>query len=288
MILKRMQSTLQNLPQTQRLKQWVGMPVDLSRDGSSPDGQAADFTQAAAALNDAGADVSAKRKRPADLPENPYLTARRTWNDHVGSLVSQRQTWQFIGLFSLLIALVAVAGVIQIGSQSKFVPYIVQVDKLGQTLSAGPVNATDKADPRIVHAALADWINCVRMVTPDVALQRKCVFRTYSMLAPNDPATPKMNEWLNGHPEASPFKRAAKELVSIEIKTVIPQTPETWQIEWVETTRDRQGTLSGSPVNWRALVTTYSAEVTAQTTDEQLRNNPMSIYVRDFSWSRVN
>ena len=75
MILKRMQSTLQNLPQTQRFKQWVGMPVDLSRDGNSPDGQAADFTQAATAVNDAGADVSAKRKRPADLPENPYLGA---------------------------------------------------------------------------------------------------------------------------------------------------------------------------------------------------------------------
>jgi hypothetical protein len=30
--------------------------------------------------------------------ENPYLAARRTWNDHVGSVVSQRQTWQVIGI----------------------------------------------------------------------------------------------------------------------------------------------------------------------------------------------
>jgi type IV secretory pathway TrbF-like protein len=51
-----------------------------------------------------------------------------------------------------------------------------------------------------------------------------------------------MNEWLNGTPDSSPFKRAAKEMVSTEIKTVIPQTPDTWQVEWMETTRDRQGT----------------------------------------------
>ena len=67
----------------------------------------------------------------------------------------------------------------------------------------------------------------------------------------------------------------------------IPQTPDTWQVEWVETTRDRQGSPKSQPVTWRALVTTYIAEVTPSTTDEQLRNNPLSIFVRDYSWSRV-
>lgn len=71
--------------------------------------------------------------------ENPYLAARRTWNDHVGGVVSQRQTWQVIGILSLLIALAGVGGVIHIGSQSKFIPYVVEVDKLGQTVAAGPV-----------------------------------------------------------------------------------------------------------------------------------------------------
>lgn len=222
-----------------------------------------------------------------DATENPYLNARRSWNAHVGGVVSNLQTWQVIGILSLLIALASVGGVIQVGSQSKFIPYVVQVDKMGTAVAAGPVSASDKADPRVIHAAVSDWISCSRMVSPDVAMQRKCVFKVYSMLAPNDPATPKMNEWLNGTEEASPFKRAEKEMVNIEIKTVIPQTPTTWQVEWVETTRDRQGTSRTAPVTWRALVTTYQAEVTANTTDDQLRNNPLSVYVRDFSWSRI-
>ncbi|WP_442764041.1 conjugal transfer protein TrbF [Malikia spinosa] len=225
--------------------------------------------------------------RRAGEAENPYLAARRTWNEHLGAVVSQRQNWQVIGILSLLIALASVGGVIHIGSQSKYIPYVVQVDKLGQTVAAGPVQAAGKADPRVIHAAIADWIGCARMVSPDVAMQRKCVFKAYSMLAPNDPATPKMNEWLNGTPDSSPFKRAEKEMVSVEIKTVIPQTPDTWQVEWVETNRDRQGSPKSQPITWRALVTTYIAEVTPSTTDEQLRNNPLSIFVRDYSWSRV-
>ena len=218
--------------------------------------------------------------------ENPYLSARRTWNEHVGSVVSSRQTWQVVGILSLLIALAGVGGVIHIGSQSKFIPYVVQVDKMGQTIAAGPVTAADKADPRIVHATVADFITSARMVTPDVALQRKAVFKVYSVLSPNDPATAKMNEWLNGNADASPFKRAAKEMVNIEITSVIPQSPDTWQVDWTETTRDRQGALKGQPVPMRALVTVYTAEPTSQTTDEQLRNNPTGIYVRDYSWSR--
>lgn len=219
--------------------------------------------------------------------ENPYLSARRTWNEHVGSVVSSRQTWQVVGILSLLIALAGVGGVIHIGSQSKFIPYVVQVDKMGQTIAAGPVTAADKADARIVHATVADFIASARMVTPDVALQRKAVFKVYSVLSPNDPATAKMNEWLNGNADASPFKRAAKEMVNIEITSVIPQSPDTWQVDWTETTRDRQGALKGQPVPMRALVTVYTAEPTSQTTDEQLRNNPMGIYVRDYSWSRL-
>jgi type IV secretion system protein VirB5 len=219
--------------------------------------------------------------------ENPYLSARRTWNEHVGSVVSSRQTWQVVGILSLLIAVAGVGGVIHIGSHSKFIPYVVQVDKMGQTIAAGPVTAADKADPRIVHATVADFITSARMVTPDVALQRKAVFKVYSVLSPNDPATAKMNEWLNGNADASPFKRAAKEMVNIEITSVIPQSPDTWQVDWTETTRDRQGALKGQPVPMRALVTVYTAEPTSQTTDEQLRNNPMGIYVRDYSWSRL-
>lgn len=220
-------------------------------------------------------------------PENPYLAARRTWNDHVGSVVAQRQTWQVIGILSLLIALAAVGGMIHIGSQSKFIPYVVEVDKHGQTVAAGPLTAAAKADPRVVHASVAEFIGDARLVTPDVALQRRAVFRAYAKLSPNDPATAKMNEWMNGHAEASPFKRAETEMVSVEIKTVLPQSPDTWQVDWVETSRDRQGTVKGAPVTMRALVTVYTAEVSSQTTDEQLRNNPMSVFVRDFSWSRI-
>lgn len=218
---------------------------------------------------------------------NPYLTARRSWNDHVGGIVSSRQTWQVIGILSLLVALASVGGMIHIGSQSKFIPYVVEVDKSGQTVAIGPLQAASRADPRVIHASIAEFITDARTVTPDVALQRHAVFRVYAKLAPNDPATQKMNEWLNGSSGSNPFQRAETQMVDVEIKTVIPQTPDTWQVEWIETTRDRQGIPQAKPAIWRALVTVYLAEITPHVTDEELRKNPLSLYVRDYSWARV-
>nr|QDL89042.1 conjugal transfer protein TrbF [Sym plasmid] len=178
--------------------------------------------------------------RRAGEAENPYLAARRTWNDHVGSVVSQRQTWQVIGILSLLIALAGVGGVIHIGSQSKFIPYVVEVDKLGQTVAAGPVQAAGKADPRVIHAAVADWMSCARMVSPDVALPAQVRVQGVLDARPQRSGDAKDERVVERHADSSPFKRAEKEMVSVEIKTVIRKRPTPGKSSGWETTRDRQ------------------------------------------------
>jgi type IV secretion system protein TrbF len=224
--------------------------------------------------------------RRAGENDNPYLSARRTWNDHVGSVVSSRQTWQLLGILSLLIALAGIGGVVHIGSQSKFVPYVVEVDKLGQPVAVAPAQQAAAADQRVVRASVASFISDARLVTPDIALQRKAIFRLYSMLSANDAATAKTNEWMNGTDDSSPMKRATKETVSTEIISALPQTADTWQVDWTETVRDRQGVLKAPPFRMRALITVYTIAATPQTTVEQLLNNPLGIYVRDYSWSK--
>ncbi|WP_425327709.1 conjugal transfer protein TrbF [Pseudomonas nitroreducens] len=235
-------------------------------------------------------------KRPTEAPakaqsprgstlDNPYLTARRTWNDHVGSVVTSRQTWQVIGILSMMVALAGVGGIIHIGSQSRFIPYVVEVDKLGQPMAVAPAQVAARVDLRVIKSQVAGFVADARTVTPDVALQRKSIFRLYALMSPGDPATQKINEWLNGTKDSSPFVRAAEETVSVDIRSVMQQTPETWQVDWEEVTRDRQGVLKGR-ANWRALVTAYVAEPTTQTSEEQMRMNPIGTYVRDFSWSK--
>ena len=235
-----------------------------------------------------------KRKSVA-APSNPYVAARRTWNDHVGSLVTKAQGWQVIGILSLLVALTAVKGNVEIGKQSKFVPYVVEVNALGEQQSyapAKPLNGSDERVHRVVRSRVAQFISDIRMVTPDVVLQRKAIFQTYAVLSSNDPATKKANQFLNPDSGKTPWVRAKKEAVSVEVRSVMPQSPETWQVDWIETTRDREGVVL-STIQMRALVTVYLADPTDEKDQEQDTNdqedmwrNPIRLYVRDFDWAK--
>ena len=217
---------------------------------------------------------------------NPYLSARRTWNDLMQAQVASRRSWEMIAILCLLIALASVGGIASIGSQSKFIPFLYQVDTHGHATAIGPVEQVSPADPRVLAATIGEFIANARVVTVDAALQRKAVYQVYAMLNEQDPATGKMNHWMNGTEGANPFTRAETETVTVDISTVLPQTPDTWEVTWVESVWDRKGEVKTPPIPMRALVTVYRADPSATVSEDELRRNPLSVYVRDFSWSK--
>lgn len=228
--------------------------------------------------------LSLGKRKNGELAENPWFAARREWNAHEGGVIASRRMWQIVGICCLLIALAAVGGIIHIGLQSKFIPYVIQVDKLGQALAVGRADQAAPVDRRVLQAALASFVADARLVTPDVAVQRKAVFNVYAMLRSNEPATQKIGEYYEKK-ESNPFERAAKETAFVEIASVLQQSPETWQVDWVEETRDRQGGLKGRQ-RMRALLTVFVSPPTAQTSEDELRRNPLGVFVRDFNWSK--
>ena len=218
--------------------------------------------------------------------ENPYLKARRSWNGHVAGIMSAAQIWQFVAMVSLLISLASVGGIIYIGSQSKFVPLVFQQDSSGNTISVTRADRVPDAQVDDYRTAASKFIENIRLVTADSDLQRKAVLQTYSFLAANDPAAIKANEYLNGNAMINPFNRARREIVSIEIRSVLQQSKESWQIDWEETIRGRDGALMNRPYLMRAIITLYQKEPTTETTNIEALRNPHFIFVRDFNWSK--
>jgi type IV secretory pathway TrbF-like protein len=219
--------------------------------------------------------------------ENPYLTARRAWNTHVAGLMSSLQLWQTLGILGLMMGLAGVGGIIYVGSQSKFIPLVFQQDKDGNTLS---VTRADRLPPATMidfRSAVANFIISLRLVTPDIDLQRKAVLQTYSYLATSDPAIQKVNDYLKSNSDANPFVRAATETVSIEIRSVLQQSKDSWQIDWQESVRDRTGALKEAPYMMRALVTVYQNPPTSDDTNVEALHNPHFIFVRDYNWSKL-
>lgn len=225
------------------------------------------------------------KKKKTDLTDNPYLNAKRAWNFHTAGLMKSLQIWQLVSLGSLLITLAAIGGLITIGSQSKFIPLVFQQDASGNTLSVTRADRVGDASIDDYRAAAAHFIENIRMVSVDVALQKKAVFQVYSYLNQNDAALAKVQEFYSDKQHSNPFDRAAHEIVSIEIRSVLQESPDTWQVDWVETVRNRDGTLKEKPAQMKAIVTMYQENELNDVSNESILKNPHLIYIRDFNWS---
>lgn len=217
---------------------------------------------------------------------NPFLSTRRTWNDYLAAQVASRKLWQTMTCLSLLIALVAVFGCVYNCTKSKYIPYVIEVDKLGHVApTSGPLEISTFDNQRVIQATLADFIEQARTVTPDVSIQRKLIYKLYDKMNPSDPATMKMNDFLNGDPDKNPYKRAETEMVNVEITSVLAQSEHTYQVEWDESTRSRNGALK-SKAHWKALITVYIVD-SRDFTEEMIRKNPAGIFIENFSWTKI-
>ena len=123
------------------------------------------------------------------------------------------------------------------------------------------------------------------MVSFDRTVQNDAIWRVFALLQSGDPATNKITEFMKD-PNTSPTQRAAENSVGVEISSVLRQTEETWEINWLERVWNRQG-VRMEQYRMRGLATVYFVPPTTATTEEEIRRNPLWMYVRDFTWSRV-
>ena len=73
---------------------------------------------------------------------NPYLAARREWDERYGNLITRERNWRIMALLSTFVALIAVGGLIRLSTKSHIVPFVVAMDPLGRTVAAGPADET--------------------------------------------------------------------------------------------------------------------------------------------------
>ncbi|MES9936745.1 MAG: conjugal transfer protein TrbF [Sedimenticola sp.] len=213
---------------------------------------------------------------------NPYIDARREWNERYGDYISQAATWRLIAIVTTLVSLIAVGGVLYLASQSKFIPYIVEVDRQGHATAVGPAVKASKADERVIMAMLADFISNWRSVTMDVEIQKRQVFDVYAHVSSSDPAYTTLNEYFKS---ADPFQRARTEVVSIEVTSLLRLSDTAWEVEWTERMRDRNGHMLKKSKHFKGALNTL---MTKSSEDRhRLQVNPIGLYITELSWAEM-
>jgi type IV secretory pathway TrbF-like protein len=211
---------------------------------------------------------------------NPYLAARREWDERYGDLVTRARNWRLMALLSGLIALMATTGIVWLSVRSHVVPFVVLVDNLGRSVASGIADQTEPGDDRLKRASVFNWVENLRLVTTDGVAQRKAIDRVYSQIASGSAAQTFISDFYRNDP---PFKRAQTTTVSVEVKSVLPTSDRTYEIEWSETTRDLYGAVKATDL-WKGSL---SIAVNPPKDEREARINPLGIYITDMSWAKV-
>ena len=216
------------------------------------------------------------------MESNPYLEARREWDERYADLVPGKRNWQIAAGGLLVLSLILASGIVWIGHRSRFIPYVVEVDKLGYAPTVPqPLNSVALPDvtDRIERYEVATFIRDARSVTSDPQVEHQML---NALLAHTRGAADRfLDEYFHSDSFShNPFKLAEKQTVSVQIDSILRLSPQTYQVRWSEQARDLNGV--GAPSHWEAVLQT---EIVPPRSDDAIVSNPLGFCVTQVSWT---
>lgn len=209
-------------------------------------------------------------------PETPYQKAAQIWDERIGSARVQARNWRFMAFGCLALSAGFAAALVVQSARGTVVPWIVQVDKLGQAQTVAAATADYRpTDPQIAWH-LARFIEQVRSVPADPIIVRQNWLQAY------DFTTTSGSQALNDYARANdPFAKLGHQQIAIDVSSVIRASPSSFRVEWVER-RYQDGALAETS-RWTAILT---VAIQPPTSADVLRKNPLGIYVTAINWSK--
>src|SRR5579862_2336392 len=106
---------------------------------------------------------------------NPYFEARREWDERYADLVLGKRNWQIAAGGLLAASLILSIGIVWLATRSRYIPYVVEVDKLGYALTV-PQPLQPAAEPatveRMERHEVAAFIREARAVSSDPQVEQ--------------------------------------------------------------------------------------------------------------------
>ncbi|WEX85759.1 conjugal transfer protein TrbF [Sinorhizobium garamanticum] len=209
-------------------------------------------------------------------PETPYQRAAQVWDERIGSVRVQARNWRLMAFGCLILSAGFASALVWQSARGTVVPWVVQVDDLGQAEAVAPATADYRpTDPQVAWH-LARFIEQVRSIPADAIIVRQNWLRAYEF------TTDRGAMALNDHARADdPFTKVGRIQIAVDVSSVIRASPDSFRVAWTER-RYQDGSLAGTE-RWTAILTIV---VQPPRNSEKLRANPLGIYVNAINWSK--
>jgi type IV secretory pathway TrbF-like protein len=209
-------------------------------------------------------------------PVTPYQKAAQVWDERLGSARVQALNWRLAALGMIGLALVLAAILTITVARSGVIPYVVEVDRLGEVRAVGPAAEPYRpTDAQIAHF-LARFIENVRSLSIDPVVVRANWLRAYDYVT--DRGAQTLNDYAR---EADPFGKIGARTAAVEVTSVVRASGDSFEIRWKESTYE-----NGAVTKVERFTGVVTIILKSPTTPEVLRKNPLGLFVHSLNWSR--
>lgn len=210
------------------------------------------------------------------IPATPYQKAAQIWDERIGSARVQARNWRLIAFGNLVLAGGLAAALVWQATRGTIVPWVVQVDKLGEAQVVAPAAADYQPSDAQVAWYLARFIEQVRAIPIDPVIVRQNWLSAYDFVT--DRGALALNDYARNN---DPFAKVGREQVAVDVSSVIRASPDSFRIAWIE--RRYENDALAATDRWTAIVTVVIA--TPHEADK-LRRNPLGVFIRGLNWSK--
>jgi type IV secretion system protein VirB5 len=188
----------------------------------------------------------------------------------------QAKNWRLAFFGALALSGGLAAGIVWQSARGYIVPWVVQVDRLGEAQAVAPAETGYRpTDPQIAFH-LARFIEQLRAIPADPVIVRQNWLRAYDFTT--DRGAMALNDYARAN---DPFANVGRVQVAVDVSSVIRASPDSFRVAWTER-RYQDGSLAETS-RWTAILTVV---VQPPRDTEKLRANPLGIYVNAINWSR--
>lgn len=215
--------------------------------------------------------------REMDTDRAVYARASAIWDDRLGTARAQVWRWQLCTAATLLLAALSIVGLIMQSHKARVVAYIVEVDMQGLPRVVTQATETYTVKRASYEAQARTFITNMRALPTDPRVVQANWLHAYHVLTPR-----AQNLFKTLAQEEPRYKDVGTKVVDVEITRIVAASENTLDVTWNERTLDKHLNTTQTVV-YSGLLTFV---LLPPKTDEEMRNNPLGIWIDHFNWQR--
>jgi type IV secretion system protein VirB5 len=217
--------------------------------------------------------------KPETQIKSAFHKGQTVWDNRLGNSRIQAKNWRIYALIAMSLNFVLAIGLTIQSLKSNVEPMYVRINGDSSTEVVAPRKVTYAPQQPEIEYFIQKFVMNIRSVPLDVVMAKKNYTEAYAYLT-NVGA--QQLQQMFAKTGDNPASKLGQSTINVTIKSVLAQTKDTYQVQWIEDNYD----LTGNLIESNNMTGLFTLMMKLPATKQELMVNPLGIYLKNITWSK--